>query len=132
MRKTFFVFGLLATCLGATVLGFQDQETVELNSSKFMQRKLDYSRDIVEGLATENYEQISKAAQDMMLLSHETDWKVITTPEYLKMSADFRETAVRLRERGREKNLDGATLAYVEVTFNCVRCHKQTRNAQTK
>jgi cytochrome c556 len=95
-----------------------------------MQRKLDFTRAVVAGLATEDFEKISKGAQDLMLLSHEADWKVITSPEYLKMSREFRETTERLREQGRQKNLDGATIAYFEVTLNCIRCHKQLRQQQ--
>lgn len=110
----------------------QDQDKVELTPSKFMLRKLDYSRDIVQGLATEDYGLITKAAQKMLVLSHEADWNVITTEEYVKMSAEFRTTTERLRERGREKNLDGATLAYFEMTLSCMRCHKKLRAAPTE
>ena len=92
-----------------------------------MNQKLDYSREIVAGLATEDFQKISKGAQDLMLLSHEADWNVATTPQYLKASSDFRDTVGRLRDAGKEKNLDGATIAYFEVTLNCVRCHKQLR-----
>lgn len=106
----------------------QDQdEQVEEDTTPFMLRKLTYSRDIVSGLALEDFELISKRAQDLMLLSHEADWKVLTTPEYLKMSSDFRGSAERLRNNANEKNLDGATLSYFEVTLNCVRCHKYIR-----
>lgn len=132
---------LLATI--ATVLGgfsayfnyVQDEAKIEKSQSGFMEQKLDYSREIVAGLATEDFERIGKAAQGMMLLSHEADWNVATTPEYLKASSDFRDTTARLRDVSHNKNLDGATLAYFEVTLNCVRCHKQLRHrapAKTK
>lgn len=121
------IIGTLSAIPCATHL---KQDRDEPATSKFMQRKLDYSRDIVSGLATEDFEQISKAAQDMMLLSHEADWNVATTPQYLKASSDFRDTVKRLREAGHQKNLDGATLAYFEVTLNCVRCHKQLRHKE--
>ncbi len=112
--------------------GIQEQEKIDQSTSKFMRRKLQYSRDVVEGLSVENFDQITKAAQNMMLMSHEADWKVVTTPQYLKASSDFRDTVARLRSAGKEKNLDGATLAYFEVTLNCVRCHKQLRQKPKK
>jgi hypothetical protein len=31
----------------------------------------------------------------------------------------------------REENLDGATLAYVELTINCVACHRHVRSVKT-
>lgn len=105
----------------------QDQVNFQADTSKFMQRKLDFSSDIVEGLATENHEQIARAAQNLMVLSQEAEWNVLTNEQYLKASSDFRETVSRLREAGKQKNLDGATIAYFEVTINCVRCHRQLR-----
>jgi len=121
------VIGLstIATLVG--MWGGQQQEQIEQTTTKFMRRKLDYARDIVAGLSVEDYGQIKEAARDLMLLSHESDWKVVTTPAYLKASSDFRDTVARLREAGEQKNLDAATIAYFEVTLNCVRCHKQLR-----
>ena len=62
-----------------------------------------------------------------MLLSHEADWNVFTSKEYLQMSSDFRSSAERLRDSAKAKNIDGATLSYFEVTLSCVRCHKYIR-----
>jgi hypothetical protein len=118
-----FVFGW-----GAMLSGVQDQTPMEKNTAKFMARKLDGSRDIVAGLATENFDLISQSAQNLMLLSHEADWNVIQTEPYLRMSSEFRRSAERLRDSANEDNLDGATLAYFEVTLNCVRCHKYIRD----
>jgi len=106
----------------------QDGPLVVRDVSGFMMKKLDSSREIVGGLAMENYDAISKAAQDLLLLSHEADWNVITTKPYLQMSSDFRGSVARLRDAGHEKNVDRATLAYFEVTLNCVRCHKYIRD----
>ena len=112
---------------GAMFSGRQEQEQILPSSAPFMQRKLDDAREIVAGLATEDFQKIGKASQDMMLLSHEADWNVFQTPEYLRMSSEFRGSAERLRDNANSSNLDGATLAYFEVTLNCVRCHKYVR-----
>lgn len=111
----------------AVVFGFQEPQPTQKNASKFMARKLDSSREIVSGLATENFDLISKSAQDLMLLSHDAEWNVIQGPQYLQMSSEFRSSAERLRDVANRKNLDGATLAYFDVTMNCVRCHKFVR-----
>ncbi len=121
----FLVFGS-----AAVIFGFQDQQPTQKDVSKFMARKLDDSRAIVAGLATENYELIGKSAQDLMLLSHEADWNVIQGQQYLRMSNDFRGSAERLRDTAHRKNIDGATLAFFEVTMNCVRCHKYVRESK--
>ena len=128
---TKFITCAIILAIGSTamVYGFQDQQPTEKNAAKFMARKLDGSREIIAGLATENYDLISKSAQDLMLLSHEADWNVIQTDRYLRMSANFRGSAERLRDSANQKNLDGTTLAYFEVTLNCVRCHKYVRSS---
>lgn len=127
--KTAVTLLIAVTAVAALATTWQEQEIQE-DTVPFMQQKLNSSRDIVSGLALEDFDMIAKSAQDLMLLSHEADWNVLTTPEYLKMSADFRDSAERLRDSASEKNLDGSTLAYFEVTLNCVRCHKYIRTAQ--
>ena len=62
-----------------------------------------------------------------MLQSQESQWQVIQVEPYLKMSSEFRTSAERLRDAAKAKNLDGATLAYFDMTMNCVRCHKYLR-----
>lgn len=127
LTKTSMILAVLSLGVGALYSGYQEQQQVLPNAAPFMQRKLNDAREIVAGLATEDYQKISKASQDMMLLSHEADWNVFQTPEYLRMSSEFRGSAERLRDVADAGNLDGATLAYFEVTLNCVRCHKYVR-----
>lgn len=127
--KLISVTVLLTLGSTAVIFGVQDPLPTQKNASKFMARKLDSSRSIVAGLATENYDLISKSAQDLMLLSHESNWNVIQSQQYLRMSNDFRRSAERLRDAANEKNIDGSTLEFFDVTLNCVRCHKYVRKS---
>ncbi len=130
MIKSLWLVGFVAWLTIPFLLGVQEQEQEQEKSvtqQKFMQRKLDFSKEVVAGLATEDFERIAKGAQDLMLLSNESNWNSVNSRAYLKASSDFRETVQRLRSASRENNLDAATLAYFEVTINCVRCHKQLR-----
>ena len=117
----------LAIGTGSILFAKQDQEAINTDKKPFMQRKLDASREIVKGLSIENFDLISKNSQELMLLSHEAQWQAMTTPEYLRMSSEFRGSAERLRDQAKGQNLDGCTLAYFEVTLSCVRCHKYMR-----
>jgi hypothetical protein len=89
---------------------------------------LEHSKAIVEGLVLEDHEKIKKHSQDLSLLSLEANWRVIHTPEYLQHSEEFKRTADSLTDAGRKKNIDGAVLAYLEMTMKCVNCHKYVRN----
>jgi hypothetical protein len=130
-RLTFAALLLIGSCVVAW--GFQDSEQdpikkpQALDNTPFMMRKLDAAKNIVSGLATEDFELIAKAASDLTLLSQESQWEVFQSDQYIRMSNDFRDSSTRLRDNARDKNLDGSTLAYFEVTLNCVRCHKYIR-----
>ena len=121
---------LLTLGAGTFFCGLQDDLPKQPNAKSFMIRKLDDSREIIAGLATEDFDLISKSAQDLMLLSHESEWNVIQSPPYVRMSSEFRGAAERLRDNANNKNLDGSTLAYFEVTLSCVRCHKYVRKSE--
>ena len=40
----------------------------------------------------------------------------------------IRRIAEKLEKSAKDKRLDGATLAYVDMTLSCVECHKYVRN----
>ncbi len=64
----------------------------------------------------------------MSLLSLAETWQVFETPEYVEYSRKFRNAADALTEAAKEKNLDEATMAYNQVTTQCVECHKYMRD----
>ena len=121
------VLGLgLAAWISLGIAG-QDPQQPVTDRSKFMQAKVNHSKAIVEALAMENFDSIVQNAQNLMHLTNESVWNAIQTPEYVAMSGEFKSAAERLREAAHSKNIDGATLAFFEVTLNCVRCHKYVR-----
>ena len=71
------VAGIIAITTGTLTSGIQEQEKIQEDTTPFMLRKLDSSRNIVAGLSTENFDQIGKSAQELILLSHESEWNVL-------------------------------------------------------
>lgn len=96
----------------------------------FMRLKLDHSQKVLEGIALEDFAEISKHSQAISLLSQEANWRVLQTPDYLQHSAEFRRAADALTAAANKKNLDGAALAYVDLTMKCVNCHKYVRGVR--
>lgn len=96
----------------------------------FMRLKLSHSQKVLEGVALEDFELIAKNAQQMGLLAQDENWQVFQTPEYRHHSADFQRIAADLTKAAQNKNLDGAALAYVQLTMSCVNCHKYTRGVR--
>ncbi|WP_372721959.1 hypothetical protein [Novipirellula sp.] len=92
-----------------------------------MKMKLDKSKAILEGLTLEDFEAIAQNAKALKLLSLESGWNVLQTPEYVTQSQEFRRTAEMIAEAAKEKNISRATLGYVSMTVRCVECHSYMR-----
>jgi len=120
------VVGICAVFCGAVRCGGEQPNQVR----EFMRSKLAHSEQVLGGLVTEDYELIAQHAQHLSLLSQQATWQVLQTPEYLDHSTEFRRAANRLTSAARKKNLDGAALAYVDVTMSCINCHKYVRDTQ--
>lgn len=128
MKRTLTVLSVVAL-LGLLVFSpVRSQDKGNLRD--FMRAKLEHSQKILEGLATEDYPLIEKHAQELSLISQAEMWQVVQTPEYLQHSTEFRRATQALSKAAEDKNIDGAALAYMEVTLKCVNCHKYVRKVR--
>ncbi len=96
-------------------------------NKEFMRDKLELSQKLLEGLANEDYDLLIAKATRLSAMSQEAGWQVFENPEYAEHSLTFRKNVDALVRAAKNKNLDGATLAYVRMTMNCVDCHKFVR-----
>jgi len=94
----------------------------------FMRAKLGHSQRVLEGLSLEDYDLIARGAQELSLASQASSWQVLQTEEYARQSGEFRRSCDSLRNAAKAKNLDGAALAWMEVTMKCIQCHKYVRD----
>ncbi len=102
------------------------------NRSEFMRRKLEFSKNVLEGLALEQYPIIEKNAKALKILSQAAEWEVPMIPnatDYVALTSEFQRNTDELVKTAKQGNIDGATLAYVKLTMNCVQCHKYVRFA---
>ncbi|MFN7289601.1 MAG: hypothetical protein ACK5YR_06890 [Pirellula sp.] len=127
----FFSIGLGVCCglLGAYHLHAQQQQQ-RSQMNEFMLRKLDLAKDMLEGLTTNNMDKVTQSAQGLSVLSIESAWNVITTEEYLDMSEDFRHSLSTIRNGAKSGNVDRATLGYINMTVQCVECHRFLKTKQ--
>jgi hypothetical protein len=94
----------------------------------FMRAKLANSQSVLEGLTTEDFDLIRTGAQRMIVMTKAAEWKVGGGEVYTQDSVKFVDAAQDLIKNSNEKNIDGATLAYLQLTMNCVNCHKHVRS----
>ena len=100
--------------------------------SEFMRRKLEFSKNVLEGLSLEQYPTIEKNAKALKVLSQAAEWEVPMIPnatDYVALTSEFQRHTDDLVKSAKQGNIDGATLAYVKLTMNCVQCHKYVRFA---
>jgi cytochrome c556 len=99
--------------------------------SAFMKGKLGHAQKTLEGLAKEDYDLIAKHSQAISLLCEDELWAVLKTAEYHERSKDFRRSVNAITDAARQKNLEAATLAYVDTTLKCVSCHTYLRKVKS-
>jgi hypothetical protein len=93
-----------------------------------MKKKLSFAQKVLEGIALNDFSKIQTGGDELIALSKQAEWKVLRTPEYELQTDSFRRSAQDIVKAARDKNVDGAALAYVELTMTCVRCHKYVRD----
>jgi cytochrome c556 len=125
MKKIAIVMTIGLAAVGSLVLQGHSQQPDDLDI--FMRAKLTHSQKLLEGLTTADFDMLAKHSQELALLSQATNWNVLQTEDYLQHSIEFRRAANAVTEAAKQKNLDGATLAFVDMTMKCVRCHKYVR-----
>lgn len=96
----------------------------------FMRAKLDHAGDVLEGLSLEDFDLIAKGAQELALASQASSWQVLQTADYARHSAEFRRACDSLGAAAKAQNLDGALVAWMEVTLKCVQCHRYVRDVE--
>jgi hypothetical protein len=89
--------------------------------SFWMQKKLEYSGEILEALA--------KSARSMSALTQMERWVRSSLPEYRSQLRIFTNANEQLIRAADDHQLDAAALAYVQLTLSCVNCHKVVRDS---
>ena len=125
MKQWPFLLTAAALLAVVPVMAGHAQEPNTLKA--LMIKKLENSQKVLDGLALGDFERIGKHAEELIRISKAVEFRVFKTPQYEIYSNDFRRNADTLVMMAKGKNLDGAALAYVELTLTCVKCHKHVR-----
>jgi hypothetical protein len=96
----------------------------------FMRAKLDASKSTLEGLVLEDFDEIGRQSVRLLAMSRRAEWNAIEGKVYQQLSSEFRTSVTQLGMAAKEKNLDKASLAYVQMTIRCLDCHKVIRGAK--
>jgi hypothetical protein len=95
---------------------------------ELMRRKLASSQQILEGLALNDLDKVSKNADELIRVRKEAAWKVLRTDQYELWSEEFQRSAESLVKAARDRNLESAKLNYLSMTLACFHCHTYVRD----
>jgi hypothetical protein len=95
--------------------------------SVWMAKKLEYSKDILEALTAGRYEDIEKHAEQMRVIGKIEGFVRGRSSSYKTHLQTFDLATRELKRQARTKNIEGATLAFHQLTTSCVNCHQSLR-----
>jgi len=125
------VVALGALGLAAGVSLAWAQQRADAQAREVMKAKLEHTQAVLEAIAIEDFAKAQTNAQKLSRLAQASGWQSRQTPEYELFTLEFRRRADALAQAASEKNVDGATMAYVQLTISCVNCHKHLRGRKT-
>jgi hypothetical protein len=96
--------------------------------SVWMRQKLTASQNILAALTKEDYDAITLNAKSMLVVGYLEAFARADAPGYREMLGDFAYANRTLVDAAKAKNLDRATVAYLQLTLSCVNCHKIVRD----
>ena len=96
---------------------------------EFMREKLHHAQKVLEGLTTGDFKMVTDHAERLKAMASEPGWKH-PGEEYASHTASFTRRVNSLITAAKDQDAEGATLAYVAITINCMECHKHVRSKQ--
>jgi len=121
---------LAAGMLTASLNADQPQKTKEEESkdpSVWMRMKLEYSQKILEGVTKGDFALIEDNATKMRGLNRFERFVRGRWEGYAEQLQTFQQANDELIKQARKNNVEGATLAFTQMTISCVTCHKKLR-----
>ena len=96
--------------------------------SVWMRMKMKCTENVLAGLAAGDFELIQENAERMNRFSQLERWARGGSDEYQGQLRFFRHANRALVRAAKNENLDGSTLAFMQLTASCVNCHRVVRD----
>ena len=97
--------------------------TAEQPISFWMEKKLDYSKSILESLTKGEFKQLALDAEQMRLLGKIEGFVRRKNESYRTQLRTFDSANLELVRQANRGNAEGAALAFNQLTTSCVACH---------
>ncbi|MCA9135980.1 MAG: hypothetical protein KDB00_04455 [Planctomycetales bacterium] len=104
-----------------------DDETM----SVWMEKKLTHSQAILRGLAMGDFAEVKHNAGRLKVLNRIEGFVRRKNPDYRAHLNTFSRVISEIERQADNENIEGATLAFNQLTVSCVECHKSLRNDES-
>ena len=94
-----------------------------------MKAKLTASQQVLEGLLRRDFGVIAKGARDMRKISEAAEWPRARDRVYEHFGAEFRRQCNHLERLAQQRNHEGTTFVFLQMTTTCVHCHDYARDS---
>lgn len=122
---------VLAFCVLTTSLNADEPQKAKEEESKdpsvWMRMKLEYSKGILEGVTKADFASIEDNAAKMRGLNRFERFVRGRWEGYTGQLQAFQEANEEMIKQARKNNVEGAALAFTQMTISCVACHKKLR-----
>lgn len=128
MRYALSILILLSAALTLSIVTGQEEK--KQPDDFWMKKKLEYAQNVLHGITMEDFDMVQKNAASMRQLNAiESFLRRKDTKAYRAQLAIFEFATDELAQNAKEKDIDGATSAFTQLTLSCVNCHKHLRAA---
>jgi hypothetical protein len=128
MKIRVFVCAVLTLLIAVLILRAEDKQAEKKPASFWMKKKFEYAEKVLEGIAKADFPEIEANARSMSALSSIEEFVRGRDETYAHHFKAFDHATKALMRHSQDENLDGAALAYMELTLSCVNCHKHLRD----
>ncbi len=96
--------------------------------SVWMEKKLIHSQAILRGLAMGDFADVKYNAGRLKVLNRVEGFVRRKNPDYRAHLHTFSRVSAEIERQAENENIEGATLAFNQLTVSCVECHKSLRS----
>ena len=100
--------------------------------AQVMQAKLIHAQGLMAALVKEDYKMLEEHAASLVSIAKASEFlRAYKTEEYEFQTRAFQRSAQTIVEKAQAKNIDGATLAFLDMNISCVACHNHFRGKKS-
>jgi len=116
--------------LSAALCGFAATPSQGPGLDRVMRQKLEHAQKILEAVVTSDWASLEANTRELERLTHDPRWAILKYSEYAQRSAAFTRAIQTLHTAAAQRDLDATPKAYVDLTLQCVECHRYLARAR--